>query len=116
FDQFKCSGKDGRLEHLHKQLVCEEPHPILGLAFVTFKEEVVKNFSAILIADREQGDAEECCRALGETAKEIRLVSRIEAERVNQIRTNQCPFQVVECCRCHPSASEISSVPKSDIP
>jgi hypothetical protein len=61
-----------------EQVIGEEPHPVFGLAFVPLEEKVVEDFSAILVADGEQRDAEQGCGALPQTAEEVRLVPGVK--------------------------------------
>ena len=65
------------------------------------EEEIVENFSAILIADCKQRYAQKRGSTLGETSHQIRLVAGIKTQRVYQVRANQSSFEIVECCRCH---------------
>ena len=56
---------------------------------------------SILVAYGEQGDAQESGRTLLEAAKQIGLVARIEPERMDQVRTDEGPFEVVKCGGLH---------------
>src|SRR5918994_1143534 len=61
----------------------------------------LNDFSAILVAHGEQGDAQKGGRTLLEAAEQIGLVARIEPERMDQVRADEGPFQVVKCRGLH---------------
>jgi hypothetical protein len=76
--------------------VGKEAHPIFSLAFVTLKEEIVEDFSAILIADSKQWDAQEGGGALSEATNQVRLIAGIEPQRMDQVRADQSSLEIVE--------------------
>src|ERR1043165_3100015 len=87
-DQLERARKHCGLEHILKKLVGKKAQPVFRFSLVTLEKKIVKDFSAILIRDGEERQAQERRSALLKTAKQPRLVLRVKTERMNKISAN----------------------------
>src|SRR5205807_4826029 len=88
-------------QHFLKKVIGKETHAIFRLVFVALEKEVVKNFSAILVADCKKRQAQKRRGALRNAAEQVRLIATIEGQRMDQVGAYQRTLEIVECCRSH---------------
>ena len=65
-----------------------------------FKEQIIEDFSAVLVGDGEHGKTEQRGRALAKTTPQVLLIPGVESERMHKIGADQSSLQVVECSGC----------------
>src|SRR5690348_9138657 len=104
-NQLVSSGKDGRLDDVFEQVLGKVAEPVFGLALVTLEVEVVKDFSAILVRDREHRKAQKRGGAHFETGHQPLLTACVERKCVHQVGAHQCALKIVECCACQTLSS-----------